>query len=418
MSLLQVSDLDEKRRLVAQSADLAIRDLLTDGSNPLALAVYLWTVLQTDLSLVNRDRLVNWGEAWARQIFVDGSIGRRGDEQIVSAALAAAALWGTNALSDVQSEIRESVRLKLSAELDRQAIPYAHPSYGAAFLLAAQVLDVDEPRIVVAAKTVASAFEGAIPGGRVFGIGFIVLLLKKIQCLETIKALESCLTDAVTDPRISYDDQLCILQSILLISKSVHLADKMVSVHSALTGSPMWSYLMVGMEDIPAAGDGHAVVTVSHLCRAVLLDATIRLHSLVAQRAELMLNERYSGNKVVGLFAFGFVALLLSGAWFALGSAMIPWWDAARRYWFLNNYDIMAPWAALLFIAGVVFASLLLPVTLVVLWNSWALLVRAHVQSDRRTAEVLGHCVWKVFKPWVVGVAITVIDSAQIIMLS
>ena len=45
MVSLELADLNSKRDQLIKSVDLAVRDLLNDGSDPFALSVYLWTLL-------------------------------------------------------------------------------------------------------------------------------------------------------------------------------------------------------------------------------------------------------------------------------------------------------------------------------------------------------------------------------------
>src|SRR5215218_7811337 len=77
---------------VRGSIDLGVRDLLLANQDHLALAAYLWAVSRHQTSLVNGDSLANWGGAQIRTVFIAGSIGRRADDEIASAALSFLAL--------------------------------------------------------------------------------------------------------------------------------------------------------------------------------------------------------------------------------------------------------------------------------------------------------------------------------------
>ena len=92
-----VSSLGQTQHIerLIQSIDFAIRDLLKTEDDPLALAMYLWTLREHKLSLINGDDLARWGTVWVYQVFVEGRDTRRKDEQATSAALANAALAQT-----------------------------------------------------------------------------------------------------------------------------------------------------------------------------------------------------------------------------------------------------------------------------------------------------------------------------------
>jgi len=142
-------------RLV-QSIDFAIRELLKAENDPLALALYLWTLRQHKLSLINSDDLARWGIAWIYQVLIEGNITRRKDEQVTSAALAEAALAKIHVLSEIEDQIREKIQQLVSDELDHRVIPYDRPSYGAILLFTASILNAQETRIGESANTVVS----------------------------------------------------------------------------------------------------------------------------------------------------------------------------------------------------------------------------------------------------------------------
>ncbi len=350
MVSLTTHSLPEKRDQVLRSVDLSIRDLLPQGErDPIALAMYLWVVRSHDLSLINKDGLVNWGVAWVRRVFIEKKVGRRSDEHIVSAALAAAALAGTGALSSMDADICMAIRQLLSAEIDQRPLPFGRPSYASIFLLAAAVLGIGESGTRTA-KALGSAFRDSTAGGRVFGIGFAVQVLRKNHELENLDDLMRTVNSAVQDPRTGYEDELYLLQALWLNHDASSPNAKEVELtHHLLDRSPVWSYLFVGTEDVEAAGDGSVGVHLSHLCRAALVDVILRFGTYVDARADSMLDARYRGRRVVGFSAFGFVSLLLIGTWFIFGWLMMPWTDAAWRYWVQNDYGAMSQPSAFIF---------------------------------------------------------------------
>jgi hypothetical protein len=393
-----------------QSVDLAVKHLLDTESDPLALAMYLWVFRAHNLSLNNSDRLASWGIAWAQRAFISESIGRKKDEQIASAALALAALATTRALSTVENDLRSGVQRALAAELDRRSIPLRHPVYGAMLLLAACRLKVDEPRAISAAESITSSFTKGLPGRRAFGAGIIVQLLQENQKEGLLTTLTQHIQKIIDDPRVTYEDRLYLLHALWLSHDDASEPNEIIGLaESFLKATTTWSSLMDGIEEIPSAGDGHMPVTVSHLYRAALLDISLRFQVGETERAQARLDARYGGRKLINMAAFGFGALLLGGTWFLLGKAVLTSFDAGWRYWLLNDYHAMSSSSALFFLAEVVFATLFLPVTLVITWTLWFLLIRTKATNDREIAEVLGHRLRGAFLTWLTLIALGVL---------
>lgn len=410
MVSLSPTELGARADQIRQSVDLAVRDLLNTETDPFALATYLWTSRCNDLSLVNGSRLAAWGVGWAHKVFVDRDIGNRADETIASAALAAAALEGTKRSAFIDNaDVMEGFQDLLSSELSTRAIPFNNPVYAAALLLAAEVVAVDEPRINEAAMVVADSFVVTASHGRTFGIGLVVRLLQEVDVLDRLGSLEGALRQALSDPQTGYEDQLYLVQALLLIHRSDELPAPILELaEHVIANSPIWSHIMVGVEDVEAAGDGRTTMPVSHLYRAALLDVTLRLVNIAANREEAQRNERYRGRVANGIFASLGVALVIMIPWMFLGRVMLPSTDKARRYWLRNEYNAMSPEAALLFFLGFLASMFLAMFTVVVIWTLWSLLIRSAIESDRRLLEVLGRRVRGVVKVWIAAATLLV----------
>ncbi len=395
-----------------QSVDLAVKHLLNTESDPLALAMYLWVFRTHNISLNNSDRLASWGISWTHRTFISESVGRKRDEQIASAALSLVALAKTRVLSNVENNLRSGVKRALAVELDRRSIPLRHPVYGAMLLLAACQLKVDEPRTASAAEAITASFTKGIPGGRAFGAGIIVQLLQEIQKEDLLATFTQHIQKTIDDPRVTYEDRLYLLQALWLSHNDVSEPDEIVELTERfLKASTTWSSLMDGMEEIPSAGDGQIPVTVSHLYRAVLLDINLRFQIGETSRTQALLDARYGGRRLINLAAFGFSVLFLAGIWFLLGKAVLFSLDVGRRYWLLDDYHAMSSSSALFFLGEVLFATLLLPVTLVILWTLWLLLLQTKATNDREIVEVLGHRVRVAFLTWLTLIALAVFIS-------
>lgn len=396
-------------RLV-QSIDFAIRDLLKTENDPLALAIYLWTLRQHKLSLINSDDLARWGSAWIHQVLVEDIVTRRKDEQVTSAALADASLAKVHNLSGIEDQVREKVQQLVSKELDHHTIPYDRPSYGAILLFAASMINVQEPRIGESARAVVSAFRDAIPGGRVFGIGFAVQLLQQTGDRELLPLVEQSAYSELGDPRTNYEDQLYLLHALWLLLGETDPSKQLVELtEQIILNSPVWSYLMVGTEEIPSAGDGQVTVGISHLYRAILLDVILRFQHYVDVQAKVLLEVKHRGRNIVRISAFGFGIVLEGVVWLLLIWAIVPSYDAARRYWLLHEYKVMTNQSALLYLAYVLLGIFILFYSPVFSWTWWSLLIRSKADSDRQIAETLGRSALKVFVVWLTLIVVAVI---------
>src|SRR5712692_10390974 len=98
------------------------------------------------------------------------------------------------------------------------------------------------------------------------------------------------------------------------------------------THVPVWPYLMVGTEEIPSAGDGQATVSISHLYRSILLDVILRFQRSINIQAKVVLEAKYRGRYIVRTCAFGFEVILVGAVWLLFAWALVPSYDAARRY--------------------------------------------------------------------------------------
>jgi hypothetical protein len=397
-------------RTVHQSVDYAIKELLEAADDPLALASYLWTFRQHRFSSVRSDGLVRWGEAWARRVFVERQVGQRRDEEIASAALCVIALKGTRSLSALNEDISRGVHELLSTELDRRAVPFRRPSYAAMLLLAAHVLNVNEPRVRTAAREVGKAYKAMMPGGRVFGLTFCVRLLLAIDDGDQLDDLVKDVRAALTDPGTSYEDNVYLLQALWQMPDVAEHAEQTLTITEQIVAtSPAWAYLMVGVEDIPSAGDGRAVVKVSHLFRSALLDVTARYQVAAARRHQARQDARLQGRRGVSLLAYGSPLLFFIIVWGAYLYFMIPALDAGGRFWLAGGDSAMRPATALLFLGGVALLPYLLIITPIVLVKLYQILIRGNIQSDQRIIHALWKPTWKITAGWLTLVVLAAV---------
>jgi hypothetical protein len=370
-----------------QSVDLAIRDLLNSEEDPYSLAMYLWVLQRHNKVLVNSNRLATWGAAWVRSTFVEGISHKRRDEQVASAALIVLALLNTPVLADIESEVRQGLREILATELNHQTLPFDHPGYGMPILLVAQALQLEGAQLSKSLEETPKVALELLNGSRFLGIGFAVAVtLRFAQSLSLpnpeLYSLKRRIVDLLDDPRTSYEDQVYLAQALCQMPNSVApIAERTELIRQVISQSPSWNYLMVGLEDVPPAGDGHAIVTLSHLLRAMLLDVDLWQASNVPKRITKSEAVSPTVRGIVDWAAFALIVLLLTGLAFLVGRAVLPW-SAAYDFWIRRNYSAMSSPAAILSLILVPLAALAAMLLLVGLWSFWRFYIRASETGD------------------------------------
>jgi len=377
------------RDVVVRSIDRAVGRLLECGDDPLALSLSLWVVRSHDLVLVNGDALAAWASTWVVRILVDGQVGRRKDIEIASAALAAVAMQGSDALTDRETAVREGIKRTISAELDRRVVPFGSAAYAAILLLAAHLFAVDEPRLPDALRSVTDLYERALSGGRAFGLGFVVSLLTAMGDTRRADDLACRARVALDDLRTGYEDQIYLMQALWVITTVTGDDDLIDMSAHLLARSPGLAYIGQGTETIDPAGEETTVIPVSHLYRAMLLDVILRTEQVANKRAATVLDERYRGRRAVTTPAFGAYLVPIVLVWVAVGGPLVAWRNAAEHFWIDQQFTAMSVWGALLYSLDVALFTLLVPCTGAVIGALWDVLIRAHTESDRRLQDVV-----------------------------
>lgn len=394
-----------RREAIIQSADFAVRDLLEAGDDPFALAWYLWVARRHGICLIDGDRLAAWGVAHARRVLIERNVGRRRDEEYASAALVVAALAPAGrALAPAEREaMARTLRDEITLMRARNAVPYGNAAYGGGLLLGASVLGLDADLLRSGGAAVASAYESAASGGSMLGVDLAIRVLTAVQESERARVLAEHLRTTLRRSGTSYEDELFVANALLATAECQTADASLIDeIDPVCERSPVWPYIMVGIEEVPAATPDEPAIVVSHLCRTALLDVTLRLHATEAARCQMAFDARYSGRALVGVGAFGFwmLPLLLLCAGLARYAAVR--WDAAFRYWLLGDYTAMSRIEGAAAYASVLVAPLLVGVTAVAAVTLWALMVRRRIESDRRIVEILAGRVWRVVAGWLV----------------
>ncbi len=385
---------------ILHASDVAIRDLLNDPIDPMALATYLWVYIRRKPAITNGDQLVRWGMAWTRRIFLEGKISQRRDEDMSSAALAIAALINSPSFQEIKGEVKRKLEQAIAAELERAPVPFRQPSYAAMFLLAAYTIGISNPKIAESALAIHRIYSEGVFTGRSFGFSFLVILTKVITSKDSIKELAKGIELALADPATSYEDRAYLLQALWELNDDDKSARLLEHTEAVLSRVPAWvchpvqcsSYIMEGREsDLESA---------SHLYRASLLDITALYNERRVLYAEERFNERYSGRRAISLMAFSSVVLLLSLLLGLLGLYVYRGGQEARRFWLFGEYGAMSSSSALSYLAAVLLASYILSIAPIVLWKTFSLLVVSNIQSDQKLKDVLKPPLSKVSLAW------------------
>jgi hypothetical protein len=401
----------ERSDRLHQSVDVAIQDALVDHENPLALSFYLWVIKKNRHSVVNLGNLTSWGMAQVNRVFIDRHIGRRRDEEVASASLAAIALGESPEFAPFREGVRAGIESLLREEIEvGNLIPLKRAPYGILLLAAAQATGIDQAHWQPAVeRTVATVLE-ALPGGRLFGLVFAAQLVRSLNDQKLAASLENVATDILAGDGIDFEDQAYVLQALWQLREGTKPGESLMSVTEHLLKKvPVWQYLMNGDEHLPPAGDGRAVIYISHLYRAALLDVVLQYQARFTSRRAEQLDERYRAHPSLNRAAFGFYVLSLLLLWSVTGYYLVTRADDARRYWILAEFAPMTPFAAVFYLAVVLLATYVLIVTFMVMPTMYSVLVKWRIGSDQRIRDLVRPRLWKATKLWFAVIVIAVL---------
>ncbi len=381
----------ERADRLNQSVDYAIRDLLNGHSDPLSLAFYLYVFTKHNISSINADKLADWGIAWIRKVFLDGEIGKRRDEEIASAALAVISLNENSSFKVIKNEVLENFHKVLSKEIKSDKIPFRSAPYGSIVLLAANSLLIVDSNIEQLSHKVGKSFLDTIIGGRDFGLIFGINLLLQVKDLESATNIKELAVTSLNKPNTTYEDQIYLLQGLWIFnSESSPDFNLMEVTEHVLKKSPVWQYLMNGIEDISPAGDGQAIIHVSHLLRASLVDVLNNYQVNLEKFNHRKFDARYGVRAGVSWSAFGFYILVLLIMWGGLLYPLIKYSNEAFHYWILNEFASMPKTGAALYLfLGVNLLVYLAILTFRIVPTLYKIFVKSQLGSDQRIKELL-----------------------------
>ncbi len=407
---MSIADLAGRRDQLLRSVDAAVGEFLVKSDDPLALACYLWVIRRHRLTLSNGDALLGWAASWIQEVLVEGRVGRRRDEELTSAALAAAALADAPTLSSSTCDaVRRRLGDVLCDELRRRELPFGHPAYAAMLLFAARRLEVKEERFPSAAQAVVTAFLEALPNGHLLGLGFVVQLLSAIEGDALSSTVRQHALDAAGDQRLDPEQQVYLAQSLWYFPEDGILPATVEDLTRRVIEYPhLQSGTDLLQEKASSTDDLKALTPYSHLAQAAQLDVFLTYRQGAQRREELRKDRMYRGRGWVTTPAFGFYAIMSLGSWLAVAWLALPWADDSWRYWIQGDYDGIRSMTALLLLSGVLLVSYFATITPAILWTLFSTLVLNKVESNRRLLDLLLCQLVRVSKWWILGVLIVI----------
>lgn len=167
---------------------------------------------------------------------------------------------------------------------------------------------------------------------------------------------------------------------------------------------------MNGIEDISPAGDGQAIIYLSHLLRASLIDVLNNYQLNLEEFNDRKFDARYKVRAGVSWSAFGFYILILIIIWVGLLYPLIKYSNEAFRYWVLNDFVSMPKTdAALYLFIGVNLLVYLAVITFKVIPILYKVFVKSQIGSDQRIKELLLAQFKSSTKIWVVFIGLQIL---------
>lgn len=387
VSLKPYLNLERSDRII-QSVDIAIGRLLTTLDDPIALASYLLTICEHKHALLNKNGLVQWGIAWVRQVLIEGKIGQRRDEEIASACLAALALDKSSNLPSVKNALKTDLPALLKIEAGKNKIPLRRWIYAVMVLLAAQPYISEDKEFNEIVDRTARDCINAVKGGRLFGLSLIVRLLKLTHKTELLRELDSRIRLYLNDPGVSYEDQLYLAQALWEMQEDKS-STALEYTSNILTTSPVWQYLMNGLENLPPMEEEQGIAPLSHLTRAALLDLVLHYQRLAMVHFNAQIDERYRGRAGVNIPAFGFFVLIFLIPFYFLLPPLIQNARPAARYWLVNETSVMPDQFALYYLGAATITFYLLILFLGMMPTLYSVFLKSQIGSGERVRGIL-----------------------------
>ena len=388
-----------KARLIHQSVDLAVRDLLVKEDDPFALAYYLWVMRQNRIDLTNGAKLSRWALTWVRRIFVDGCIGRRKDEELASAAIVATVLYRSGDLQIETDRIRGMLLGELATDLDRGKIPFGQPIYGCVLLRALVEFGYPHDKIEGSLKNVMDALMTHLRTGRALGIPFLAEILNDIGDVDALTKLSGAVDGALNDKSTDWESLIYLSQSTFLIEDTIALdLESFESLTNLALDSPIWSYAMVGVEEVTPLADSHA--SISHLLRGALWDVCIHISRHRDSRNQQWILQRYSNRRGLSVMAYSFVVLISLLLWIPFLYVLMPSTIGAFNYWIRGEYGAMSSFGAIGYLIGICLFALVVAEALTLTITLWQPLVRFALESDQRILEIARGPALTILKYW------------------
>lgn len=359
------------RRLTRDAVDLNLKRTLMGDEDPFGRAVLLWTCLRHREQLVNLERLVAWARAYSRAVLVEGRLGRKRDEALTAALLAAAALKQAGSLSPLEvAVVRAAAAPLVENNIVPGCVPFDSPAYGAAMALACYTLGIDLPGD---RDTLRAVVERYLVGGRLdrpAGLALVAYALAHADLRGELQELRTRSLQQLGAAGVGHEARAYLAQAAWVASDVLGAEERKgvaPLVAETLKDSPVYEVLATGQDVVGADGPEGEVGRVSRLYLAAVHDLAAGYEQREAEMVRLAREARYTNRAGHAWLSFvGVAALTLAPAgvatWLAapfLSLAVSLYWR--QQFWSATDVErlssalVAIAWSCLL----VVVASIL-----------------------------------------------------------
>jgi hypothetical protein len=402
--------------------DLNLKRTLTTDDDPFGRAMLLWSCVRHREQLVNLDRLAAWARDYSRAVLVDGCPGRKRDEALAAALLAAAALRAGGML--VASELRvlrSAAGTVLQREVQPGQVPFDSPAYGAAIVLACDILDADLPGGRATLIAVARRY---LEGGRVerpVGMALVAQALANAGQQAELEELCRLASSALLAAGLGYESRAYLAQALWTGADALGDPARLQAadlVEEAIQDSPVYAVLETGQDVVGADGPEGELGRVSRLYLAALHDLAAgyaQRHAEVTRKAR---EAKYAGTAKNAWLSFLGLLLLVSPP-----TVLTTWliWPFLLRAW--NLYLRQQFWAAtdtdrmVAALVSVLWSGILV-VAATILEVGFRLLVLRKVASDAHLADEVRRALTGGLRWWLVGVLVCGVGTVGLNLIS
>jgi hypothetical protein len=275
-------------------------------------------------------------------------------------------------------------------------------------LLAAVSCSLEVPQIKASAEATIRAYMDAAPAGRFHGIGIAVALSKR-ACDDAVNdALTSMFRRYLTDPAVDYENAVYLAHGLCLAAGASAEDSDQDLVGTVLSGSPVWSYLMVGTEIVPSAGSPAEDVDISPLLRALLLDTAFYLRTRTSALLDAATGGGAASDRGTVVAAFAAYAMAVSLPSIVLLLLFLPSIPGMWSYWILHDYRSVYGPNALQLLIEAALIGYFVPFTVISLRRLARKMITQTDTATETPLHLIRSCARSVILPWLTVVGLII----------